>query len=271
MSGDVMRLYPGPQDRLTLAGLYLGLGLHRVAAKDDILIYANYIASLDGRISLKDPVSGDYRIPPAIANARDWRLYQELAAQSDVLITSARYFRQLVNGGAQDLLPVGNESAYADLTAWRQAQGMRPQPDIAIVSASLDIPTAALETVAGRAVHVFTHARADKSKRERLQKYGVNVVLSGEHTVDGAKLRGALIACGFRSAYMIAGPAVLGTLVAARALDRLFLTQSHQLLLGRDFHTLAEGVNEPAVVRLVALYLDTGIEPQQTFAQFTLR
>ena len=51
MSTSVMRLHPEPQNILALKGLYLELGLHRAAVENDILIYANYIASLDGRIS----------------------------------------------------------------------------------------------------------------------------------------------------------------------------------------------------------------------------
>jgi riboflavin biosynthesis pyrimidine reductase len=272
MTASVLRLHPGSRNRLPLKGLYLELGLHRAVAENDILIYANYITSLDGRISLKNPDSGEFGVPPPIANKRDWRLYQELAAQSDVMITSARYFRQMARGVAQDLLPVGKEPEYADLKAWREAQGLKPQPDIAIVSASLDIPPAALDAVADRAIHVLTHAQTDVSKRKALARHGANVVVTGENVVDGMALREALRQMGFRSAYMIAGPGVHHTLVAAGALDRLFITCRHMLLGGRDYHTILEdNLPRPAHMQLESLYLDQGVEPGQTYAQYILR
>lgn len=104
---SVLRLYPAPPEPTQLEGLYLKLNLHLQVEVGEILIYSNYIASMDGRISLRDTSTGRFIVPEAIANKRDWRLYQELAAQSDVMITSARYFRQLAKGEAQDLLPVG--------------------------------------------------------------------------------------------------------------------------------------------------------------------
>ena len=102
----VLRLYPAPQQKIPLKGLYLSLSLHRQAESGEVFIYANFIASLDGRISLLD-AHGEQGVPASLANKRDWRLYQELAAQSDIMLTSARYFRQLARGNAQDLLPVG--------------------------------------------------------------------------------------------------------------------------------------------------------------------
>ena len=56
---------------------------------------------LDGRIALPAAGRSSHQVPPAIANARDWRLFQELAAQADLLITSARYFRQSEDQEAQ--------------------------------------------------------------------------------------------------------------------------------------------------------------------------
>jgi len=271
MTADVTRLYPGPQDTLPLKGLYLKLGLHHAATESDILIYANYIASLDGRISLKHPVSGEFGVPPSIANKRDWRLYQELAAQSDIMITSARYFRQMAKGVAQDLLPVGMEPEYADLKVWRKAQCLKPQPDIAIVSASLDIPLAAVDAVADRDIYVFTREQADASKWDELTQHGINVIAAGRNSVDGLLLRERLVRLGFRSAYMIAGPEVHHTLIASCALDRLFITCRHMLMGGDDYHTImARDLARPAHARLESLYFDMGVEPTQTYAQYLL-
>jgi len=139
----VLSLFPAAEGR-PLAGLYLGLNLHRLAEADDILIYSNYITSLDGRISLTLDHAVGSQVPADIINRRDWRLYQELAAQADVMITSARYFRQLAQGEAQDLLPVGQQPEYAALLAWRETPGLKSHPALPILSRPLDLPVPAL-------------------------------------------------------------------------------------------------------------------------------
>ena len=261
----VQRLYPAPPQELPIEGLYLSLDLHRQAADDGILIYANYITSLDGRISIRD---GDgYSVPEAVANARDWRLYQELAAQADVLITSGRYFRQLAEGRAQAMLPVGTE--YPDLLAWRRLQGLSARPAVAIVSRSLNIPVAALERMGDRDVYVFTAGETDAGRVSALQAGGVHVVDAGRGSVDGMELRQQLVSLGFRSACMIAGPGVHAMLLQAGALDRLFLSQRHVLLGGGDFHTIVEQTPVLAQsLRLLSLYHDA--KAGQSFWQFSI-
>jgi len=263
----VLRLYPDPQHVVMLEGLYLALNLHRAAPAGDILIYANYIASLDGRISIRNVETGDYDVPASVANGHDWRLYQELAAQADVLITSARYFRQWAQGRAQAVLPVGSE--YADLFGWRRTQRLAAQPAVAIISRSLDIPMNALASFAGRDIHVFTGEAADAGRAAILRDAGVHVVIAGDSGVDGAALRRELAALGFRSACMIAGPEVHAMLLDAGTLDRLFLTQRHVLVGGSDFHTLVEGaLSWSRGCQLRSLYYDTAGE--QMFCQFSV-
>ncbi|HXH65012.1 MAG TPA: dihydrofolate reductase family protein, partial [Mariprofundaceae bacterium] len=193
--------------------------------------------------------------------------YQELAAQAGVMIVSARYMRQLAKGTAQDLLPVGEGAAYRDLKDWRRAEGLSPQPDVVIVSASLDIPAAALARIADRRILVATSADADASAAAALRQQGIEVVSAGMTRVEGQALRQALAAMGYRSAYMIAGPAVHRTLLAAGAIDRLFLTTRHRLLGGGVFSTIVED-DLPAPVRLSlkAMYLDA--EGDQHFADY---
>ena len=268
---SLLRLYPAPQVTSPLEGLYLDLNLHRQAADGEMLIYANYIASLDGRISVAGE-DGEQQVPSSIANGRDWRLYQELAAQSDIMLTSARYFRQLARGRAQDLLPVGRDPAYADLAEWRAQQGLAPQPAVAILSRSLDIPDAALDAVQDRDIYVLTAKTADTGAIERLRARGIEVIVAGYRSVEGAQLRDALIRLGFRSAYMIAGPEVHATLLAAGVLNRLFLTQYHALLGGAVFHTPVEGgISSPRRLSLRSLYLDGDPMHPQGFYQFELR
>ena len=247
-------------------GLYLDLNLHREAGEDDVFIYSNYIASLDGRISQFNSLTGDYEVPKTLANERDWRLYQELAAQSDILITSARYFRQLSKGRAQDMLPVG--SGFEELKQWRLKQGLKLQPDVAILSRSLDIPAHTLQQLSDRSIYVITSESAPLDKRAILESQGVTVISAGDSTVEGVRLREALIACGFRSAYMIAGPEVHRTLIGADALNTLFLTTRFTLMGSEKSHGFCEGeLSLPHLLTLERLYHDE--VGQQLFAQYS--
>ncbi|MDQ6973606.1 MAG: dihydrofolate reductase family protein, partial [Mariprofundaceae bacterium] len=176
-----------PQSGLSkpLRGLYLACKLHQEAVDGDVLMYSNYIASLDGRIALHDSHSHEFAVPKSIANDRDWRLYQELAAQSDIMLTSARYFRQLAKGCAQDLLPVGKGKPHDDLHAWRKNQKLSPQPDVMIVSSSLDIPLESLAYVADRKIWVITTSHANKERKRALEAVGAHILIGGKTAVQG--------------------------------------------------------------------------------------
>ncbi|MES0371469.1 MAG: dihydrofolate reductase family protein [Mariprofundaceae bacterium] len=264
---SVSLLYPDHIESLPLEGLYLGLNLHRQADENDLLIYSNYIASVDGRISSYNSATDNYEVPESLGNKRDWRLYQELAAQSDVLITSGRYFRQLSAGNAQDMLPVG--SSYPDLMRWRIEQGLTKQPAVAILSQSLDIPLEAIDQLQDRDIYLFTSAAAPADKRELLEAHGLKVVIAGEREVEGERLKEALINYGFRSAYMIAGPQVHRTLIAAGVLDEMFLTTRFMLLGSEGTHGLCEGgLSDSKEMLLQVLYMDG--EGNQSFSHYQL-
>lgn len=256
---DLLQLYPPPTARLPLARLYLEHPLHRIVDDSAPLVYSNFITSLDGRIALPRAGQDSYGVPPAIGNARDWRLYQELAAQSDLLITSARYFRQYAAGEAQDTLPVGACERFADLRAWRLEQGLSAQPDIAVFSASLDIPHTALDAYRTRRVHVLTGSEADPARMAALREHGVEVHCAGAGTsVDGGQAIQLLQQLGYRRLYVIAGPSVFYTLVRAGVLQRLYLTLAHRILGGEDFDSLTWGSElQPAPQpRLRSLFYD---------------
>jgi riboflavin biosynthesis pyrimidine reductase len=256
----VLRLLPGPAEPVALHGLYLQDDLHaRAASLDRPLVYSNFISSLDGRIALEVPGKKTHTIPGSITNPRDWRLYQELSGQADILVTSGRFFRQSKAGEAQDLLPVGGQAEFDDIRAWRTARGLRPQPDILILSSSLDIPLAALEPYRSRRILIATGNRADTTHTALLRNSGIEVLAAGaDRHVDGKRLLDLLDTRGYRTVYAVAGPAVLHTLVQADVLDRLYLTFAHRLLAGTAFDTLTRGDPfTPAVnLQLRELYYD---------------
>lgn len=260
MSRDIQQLFPPDPEPRDLQGLYLAQNIQACRGHQGVFIFANFITSIDGRIAV--PVAGkhSHQVPPAIGNARDWRLYQELAAQADLLITSARYFRQAEQHEAQDTLPVGMDPAFDDLRQWRLEQGLKAQPDIAIFSASLNIPVHALRPYQERNVTIFTGRQSSAEQREKLRsETHADIRLCGDgHGVDGQVLRAALGELGYEHVYAIAGPSVLHTLLTGRALDRLYLTTACKLLGGEEFDTFNSGSTlSPAVsMPLNALYYD---------------
>jgi len=261
MEASVIELYPASGTRKPLQGLYLSQALETGKPQETPFIYSNFISSLDGRIAVPGPGRNSHQVPPAIANSRDWRLFQELAAQADLLITSARYFRQSKDQEAQAELPVGCSAEFDDLRAWRIEQGLSPQPDIAIFSASLDIPVSAINQYRERNVYLITGSAADPEKLGQITADSHTRVIScgNDEQVDAKLLRNKLKELGYRRVYAIAGPAVLHTLLKGKVLDRLYHTTAHCLLGGAGFDTLVRGLEfDPAVcMPLRAMYLDT--------------
>ncbi len=123
----VTRLYPQPSGQESLHGLYLSHDLRALAdAMDRPFVYSDYVVSLDGRIAVPHSTKPGLTVPKAIANDRDWRLFQELAVQADVVITSGRYLRDYADGRAQEILRVYDDPRFADLKEWRLSRGLMP-------------------------------------------------------------------------------------------------------------------------------------------------
>jgi len=261
METSVIELYPASGTRKPLQGLYLNQGLETGKPQESPFIYSNFISSLDGRIALPGPGRTSHQVPPAIANSRDWRLFQELAAQADLIITSARYFRQSEEQEAQAELPLGSSAEFDDLRAWRIDQGLSPQPDIAVFSASLNIPVNAINRYRERNVFLITGSAADPEKLGLITAASHTRVIHCGHDghVDASLLRKKLKELGYQRVYAIAGPAVLHTLLEGKALDRLYHTTAHCLLGGNRFDSFVRGSEfDPAVcMPLRAMYLDT--------------
>lgn len=256
LRAPVARLYPTPAADVPLPGLYLGDALRPAGTPAHPCVYASFVASLGGRVSLPAAGTATRAPPSAITNARDWRLFQELAAAADVLVTSGRHLRDLAAGHARSDVPVSADPAFADLRAWREARGLPSQPALAIVTGRPDVPIPAAVLASGRPVYVATTAPGKISAA--LAARGVKVLVCGDARVDGQRLVGALANEGFGNIDMTAGGALLHTLLAARALDRLYLTRSLRLLGSDAFDTLLKGprLTPPADFTLRALFLD---------------
>ncbi|MCK5634560.1 MAG: dihydrofolate reductase family protein [Anaerolineales bacterium] len=259
MNDNIFQLYPVPSREVSLHGLYLDHDLRAQAeGLERVFVCANFIGSLDGRIAVPNPSGKGVTLAEAITNPRDWRLFQELAVQADIMITSGRYLREYATGVKQEILQIHNEPKFKDLQHWRLSRGFSPQPDLAVISSRLnfDVPPALLE--GDRSLLVFTSQSADPDQIQRLTAQGAKVLFSGEKSVDGQELCAHMTRLGYQTVYSGAGPKVLHLLASSGILDRLYLTFANRLLGGEPYSSILEGplLDPPIDMELNTLYFD---------------
>lgn len=253
----IQQLFPTGGKR-PLHNLYLSHNLRQYAAQSKRpFVYANFVTSVDGRIAIPHPTKPGMMVPNSIANERDWRLFQELATQADLIISSGRYLRDWADGRAQEILRV-DDPAFADLRQWREVQGLAAQPDIAIISSSLNFPIPEVLTANGRRVIVFTTANPESSRVAEIKARAGELFVVGEKSVSGKQLVEKIAGLGYQTVYSAAGPRILHLLLAENVLHRLYLTQVSRLLGGSPFSSIVEGdLLETAVnLQLHTLYYD---------------
>ena len=268
----MIQLFPVPGRERQLEGLYLDEILPAPTGGVPALVYANFVTSLDGRVAVTDD-DGTSRLPQGLTNPRDWRLFQELQAHADCLVSHGGYLRALAAGRLGNVLQVGVGEGSGDIVRWRAARGMTEQPAVAIVSASLDIPIPETLAEHGQPVHVLTTTAANDDRRAALEEAGYDVVTTG--TGPWVRARDAVEALaerGCRRLYLQTGPGMLGSALRDRVLARLYLTISHRLIGGGRFDTMVRGAPLGAAggLRLGTLYLDEGpsLDCGQLFARF---
>lgn len=260
MQGNVLRIFPTPHQEVPLKGLYLG---EDIPSENEKLgrpfVYANFITSLDGRIAVPNPKAGRLTVPEQIANDRDWRLFQELAAQADILITSGRYLRNYIEGTSQEILQAFDDPNYADLLDWRKEHGMAALPDLAVISGSLDFPAPDPKLWGDRSIIIFTGSRANSDRIRMVENEIGEVFIAGEESVRGNLMIEGLAQKGYRSIYNTTGPKVLHFLLADGIVDRLYLTFAHRVLGGDPYLSIVDGplLEMPVDFRLRSAYLDS--------------
>lgn len=258
MTDTITQLYPLPAQERPLEGTYLGHGLRQLGTRgSQPYVVANFVSSIDGRIAVQRGKKGELGVPLNVANPRDWRLFQELAAQADILLSSGRYLREWAQGKAQEILQV-DDPRFADLREWRQNQGLPPHPDIAVISGSLDFPIPDVLTREGRRLVVATMEGQDTDRISEIERAGGTVLLAGQDGVDGRLLVAGLAALGYRVIYSAAGPQIHHLLLNAGMLDRLYLTLANRMLAGESYSSILEGelLSPAADLRLNSVYYD---------------
>lgn len=269
---QLQRLYPDAAT-IPLKGLYLQHNLQQCAsAQSEPFVYSNFIQTVDGRIAILNPENEQRGIPKAIANGRDWRLFQELAAQADAMIVSGTFMEKFAAGFAPDMLMLNNPN-YAYLKQYRADNQLKPMPDLVVVSRSLNF-TIAPKLLDGRAIHIMTTETADQNHIASLTSAGGIVHTVGHTSVDGKKMIDVLAHAGHRTIYSAAGPTILHLLATSGVLSRQYITLAHRLVAGHDYLTINQGAEiKPATsLQLHELYLDPHAldKAGQLFASYTV-
>ena len=271
MQKNLLRLYPQSGRKTAITGLYLAHQVHRLGTTKSPFVYANFLSSLDGRIALEDVSQSTTYIPKHLTTASDFRLFKELHAQADCLITHGGYMRALGEGRLGNILQVRDK----DLVAWRRNNDLKAQAAVIIASASLNFPMHNSLHEHAQKVYIATGRNADSERIRYWQNLGYPILITGEdRMVQGAPLIHELRGLGYKSIYLIAGPQMLDTIVREKQLSRLYLTITHQLIGGKDFRTLLTGamLGPEGNLILKSIYYDSYSPPGsgQFFMQFNL-
>ena len=264
MPSEILRLFPPPVRKRRLEGLYLDENppppttTGGASAGAEALVYANFVTSLDGRVAVTD-AGGVSRLPEGLTNPHDWRLFQELQAHADCIVTHGGYLRALASGTLGNVLQVGLGAGGGDLARWRADRGMAAQPAVAVLSASLDLPVPDSLAAYRQPVHVLTTGAAPRDRIDALAEAGFEVVVAGPGPwVRSRDAVEALTGRGYRRLYLQTGPRMLETALRDGVLTRLYLTIRHRLVGGERFDTMLRGglLGGMGAVRLNTLYLD---------------
>jgi riboflavin biosynthesis pyrimidine reductase len=259
-----------------LDGTYLAHDLHALGTPEQPFVYANFVSSLDGRIAVVEAHTGESYVLEDLTSSHDWRLFQELQAQADCMVTHGGYLRALAERKFDDILQVGLTRQALDIGEWRTAHGLTRQPAIAIVSRTLDFPIPASLERHEQPVHIITTSDAPAERVALWRDRRCEVVFAGTGaSVQGAPMIRALGARGYARLYLLAGPQMLETVLRDSSLSRLYLTLTHQVIGGETFHTLTAGarLGRAGRLQLHTLYYDAA-SPKGTgqwFASFDVR
>ena len=263
---EIIQLHPEHREYRSVKGLYLSEELHvRARNAGKPVRYANFITSLDGRIAVSH--HGVERLPESLSNANDLRLFLELLAQADCIITHGAYLRARAAGLLGDILHCDDE-----LSEWRRRQQLAA-PTIVVCSASLDFPVPA--DLARDRLIIATGQQCDAAHADQWRDRGYHVIIAGkQRLVEADALLSYLTERGFLSICFAAGPRLLESALQTSCLDLLYLTVSHQFIGGEEFRTLIPGIPLGGC-RLLQKHLifdrSDQVKYPQWFAKFELR
>jgi riboflavin-specific deaminase-like protein len=246
---ELRRLHPDPAvvDSAELLG---DLGLCARAHAERPWLVTNFATTTDGRATL------DGRSGP-IGDDGDWEVFRRLRTQVDALLIGTHTLR---------VEQYGRAVRRPELRALRESLGLAPEPLVATVSRSGDLPLdIPLFAEPEARVVVFTTPHAPEP--ECAAQVELVRLDPAELTLTSA-LRLLRTEHGVRAVLCEGGPTLMGALLREQLVDELFLTLAPQLAGGGTGPSMSEGpgLAEPAELEPVwvlerngSLYLRSAI------------
>lgn len=259
MTKKVVQLYPQPGGEIPLQGLYLSR--NRLVQENTPLplVYANFSSSIDGRIALQAGENNHYRLPSRLKSEEDFMLLLELYTHADCIITHGGYMRALAEGRLGNVLQLPQSSETQYMHDWRAERKLKKNPDVVIVSGSLQFPWHESLDESGQEVHIATGGKASLEAHQQWGAKGYTVSQFGESShVDVVKLMEFLQEQGYKSVCLMAGPDLLQDLLQHGYVKHFFVTMTHQILGGQAFKTLVNGspLGDEGRLTLESMYMD---------------
>ncbi len=227
---QLIELYPSHRTHQSVRGIYLNEPI-----LDRPFVYANFLSSLDGRIAVGK--GRNSLLPEELPNQNDFRLFLELQAQADCIITHGAYLRARANKTLGDVLHLNKK--HQDLLTWRLQNQLAEDFKVAICSNSLDFPEPF--DLKKEQVLIATSQASSPAKRQYWQDLGYKLAICGTHWVEGDVLCDTLEEQQAQRIFLCSGPKILASMLAKRRLNQMYLTFSHQMIGQESFHSLIEG------------------------------
>jgi riboflavin biosynthesis pyrimidine reductase len=208
---------------------------HYSADAKSTWLRVNFVSSVDGAATVDGKSGG-------LGNAADHRVFDILRTLCDVVIVAAGTLR-IEKYGA---MVVDRASVDA-----RIANGLKPQPTLAVVSGALDLdPASAVFTKAPVRPLIFTTANA--APNPALEQVA-DVIVCGQDTVDPTEMVRELGSRKLGRMHCEGGPSLFGSLLAADVVDELCLTLSPQLVGGTSARIVKGDDADPRAMRLAGI------------------
>lgn len=204
-------------------------------------LVTNFVATLDGVVAM--PAVPESNRVISDDSEGDRFVMGLLRAYADVVLIGSGTLHGSPSTWwtAEDAYPPGR-TEYAD---WRTDRGMPSAPLLAVMTGSGDVDVDHPALLAGALV--LTTTGGARVLRRRLPDRSSLLALPGTTHVDPVAAVGALRDLGHQTILSEAGPRVLGSLLAARLVDDMFITQS-PLVAGRDASNPRLGLVEDTVL-----------------------
>jgi len=229
-------------------------------ATDRPFVYANFVMSLDGRVSFNTPGhSGGGDVSRRDAHDR-WLMGLLRARADGILIGGSSIDAAGKHTWTPEAVAPEDDAVW---TALRAAEGRIPVPLLVVLTRSGYVPhdAYALESSRQPVLMATTNAGAQRARGILGDRHWVSYCDTGEQLDNPAVLRTLRSEHNVRHLLVEGGPQILGALVSEQLLDDAFVTLSPILMGSTDQQprpSLVEGVvfghQQPPRLRLISLH-----------------